>query len=172
MWHAEVWLMKNVSGEMLEVLSKEHTPKAEWDIIQGFLARPDVPRYDVLEWVFTKLPGYVSTRVWAGGEIYNQNRNHWKELISNLVSSVDADDRDTAISSIRTIGDTDCFDMVKILLHDKEVYIQLEAIELLREYYPSEANSVLIELLHHNEDWVRKAAQEIDGQKLGQLNEE
>ena len=149
---------------MLEVFSKEQTPQSEWKTLQSFLSRSDVVRYNILVWAFMKLPGYVNNRAWAGLEIYSINKQHCMELVGLLVSSEDPDDRDTALTVVRNINDVNYFDIVKPLLYDSVPYIQLDAVELLKDVFQEEAHNALAKLLQHDELWVRESAYEISKQ--------
>ncbi len=79
-------------------------------------------------------------------------------MVEELVKSEDPDDRDTALTLLTQNPTTYSYQLARPLLSDPWPYLRLEAVEFLKRVYPLEARQGLLELVHHNEEWVRKAA--------------
>lgn len=130
----------------------------EWAIVEKALERTPSFTNQILEWVFAELNGYVDTRVRAGRELCKFNRQRVWSVLELLIKSGDPDDRDTALTLLTELGSEYAYQLAKPILKDRYPYLQFDAVEFLKDKYPSEAIEMLQELAQHENPKTREIA--------------
>ncbi len=131
---------------------------AEWQLVENLLAEYPVERDTILRWVYAELPGYVWTRMQAGELFIADFPEEGWQIVERLIQSEDPDDRDTALSLLVKFDDPRGPMLTRSMLHDPWPYLQFDAIEYLKNVYPTEAREALLSLLQHEDLQVRKQA--------------
>ena len=118
----------------------------ELAIVDELLANLPDELDTILEWILTEHKGYVEPRARAGKCFLERNPARGWLVLECLLSSMDPDDRDTAIEVLGRTGDRTKYHLARPLLRDPYRYLQYEAIELLMKEYPEEVRPVLQQL--------------------------
>jgi hypothetical protein len=144
-------------------------PDNELDIIEELLENPPNEVDTILEWIFTEHKGYIEPRARAGLKFLEKNPTQGWLILERLINSSDPDNRDTALTVLGKVSNTDKYYLAKPLLKDPYPYLQFDAVELLLGIYPEEAKSVLWQLANHEtEAWVRENSRKL----LLEMNED
>ena len=137
----------------------------DWEELNAFLSLSEqlefTNRAEFVKWVFQSLKGYIVTRKEAGLRFMHEQPDEGWIIISELIESIDPDDRDTASEVIRELQDPKGDDFVKQLLDDRWPYIQLDACEYLFSRFPEDVRPVLQKLSKHDREWVREYAKKM-----------
>ncbi len=153
-------------SDMLAILRArfQHDPgssTAQWQLVENILAEYPAERDTILRWVYAELPGYVWTRMQAGEFFIADFPEEGWQIVERLIQSEDPDDRDTALSLLVKLNDPRGPMLARSMLRDPWPYMQFDAIEYLKNVYPTEAREALLSLLQHEDLRVRKQASSI-----------
>lgn len=152
--------MNTLLEEAQQHLKCDYGFTKEMELLQSYLQRAGADAPTILQWVYAMSDVYVATRVFAGLELAKTHYTDVWQLAAQLVVSADPDDRDTGMEVLVQLDRTRAYPLVKHLLNDKYLYIQFEAVEVLKEIYPTEVRATLQKLLFHDEERVRQEAQQ------------
>ncbi len=136
-------------AERMRMAPDEDQPGNEWDIVSQLLTNPPDEFDAILEWIFTWHKGYVAPRVIAGLKFIERNPAQGWTALEQLIHSDDPDDRDTALQTLEGSKNQNQYFLAKSLLQDEYRYLQVEAIDLLREIFPDEVEDALRSLANH-----------------------
>lgn len=140
---------------------------AEWERLNELLEGHEESRNDVMKWVFEHLKGYVYTRELAGAEVFRENRDEGIDILHRLLVSTDEDDRETAILLLEgrydkgEIRDVDILELLRPLLDDSSIWLQLEVAEALKNISPNDVFVKLKQLETHESSHVVHRAQQL-----------
>jgi len=150
-----------VYKQKMQTIPDNGLPDNELAIVEELLENPFDEVDIILEWIFAEHKGYVEPRVQAGLKFLENNPARGWLILEMLISSSNPDHRDTALTVLGRVGDVNKYYLAKPLLKDPYPYLQFGAMELLLESYSEEVRSVLQELAHHNEGWVREHSRKL-----------
>ncbi len=154
--------MGNAVEDAKALLQVDHgRPSTEWHLLEELLESAGPQADDVKRWVFAESPGFVETRVRIGLEYLREHPSDGQNILRELVTSSNPDHRDTAMTILRELREIPGEDVGRALLQDPWPYLRFEAIDMFKDYLPSESIAALKELLSHNETWVRDRARSI-----------
>ncbi|KAB8144386.1 HEAT repeat domain-containing protein [Chloroflexia bacterium SDU3-3] len=140
---------------------------AEWERLNELLEGHEESRGDVMKWIFEYLKGYVYTRELAGEEVFQKNRDEGIDIIHRLLASSDEDNRETAILSLEgiydkgEIRDADILELLRPLLNDPSIWLQLEVAEALKTISPNDVSAKLKQLETHESSHIVDRAKKL-----------
>ncbi len=154
--------MEDIIARIQEETKKDlGSAEQEWQVIIRLLPEDNKQRTGILAWIFAYHQGYVRTRVWAGQELMSVDSDSGWKIANQLISNPDPDDRDTAFMLFQSMDDPRIPSLVKPLLIDSWVYLQLDAAEFLKAAYPEEVKATLHALMEKDDQRIVAAARAI-----------
>jgi hypothetical protein len=139
----------------------------EQDVLEELLKTSGNNRLALLKWEMKDhVRGFVDARKQAGLEFVKLSSKEGWEILEQLISSDNPDDRDTAGSIFEGLNDSRSYPLMKPLLDDKYPSLQLDACDFLKDEYPKEVKETLNKLLLDEREPVREAAKK----RLQELN--
>lgn len=137
------------------------SPAAEWEVVVQLLSQFSAERESIIRWLFEEYNGYIDTRSRAGLELVECNPTKGWDILKLLISSVDPDDRDTALGVLELLDNDNAAQMALPLLNDEWTYIRLEAAIFVRRFYPENAARCLEDLLQQEMPSVKEEARKL-----------
>ncbi len=153
--------MNNFLEEAKQLLKQEpRLDEDQWQMLNKLLMGAGDQTDSVLRWVFADHAGYTEVRVRAGLEFFRRNPAEGWSILEYLVTSDDADNRDTALGVLVASEDPRAPQLARSLLTDPWPYLQFDAADFLEKIYRVDVIATLQVLLKSNEDeWIRDEAQ-------------
>jgi HEAT repeat protein len=139
----------------------------EMDVLEELLKNSGENRLELLKWVMKDRIGDTFPRVQAGLEFMKLAPEDGWEILVQLISSNDPDDRDTASWIFEELNDPRSYPLMKPLLDEKYPSMQFDACDFLMDIYPKEVEETLKQLAADENKNVREAAQK----RLDELNQ-
>ncbi len=153
--------MNNHLEEAKQLLKQEpRLDEDQWQVLEKLLMRAGDQTDSILRWVFADHTGYTEVRVRAGLEFFKRNPAEGWSILEYLVTSDDADNRDTALGVLVASEDPRAPQLARSLLTDPWPYLQFDAANFLEKIYRADVVAALQALLKSSEEeWIRDEAQ-------------
>ena len=132
----------------------------EQDEFEKILSQAQGCRYEFLCWVVSEYQGFIDTRKQAGIIFVQEYEDEAQEMLRKLIVSDNPDNRDTASEILQETKPPNASELVRSLLEDPYPYLQFDACEFLKDEFPSEVKTTLLQLAQNKDARVRAAAQQ------------
>jgi HEAT repeat protein len=137
------------------------------EVLEELLETSGENRLDLLRWEMREhVNGFVYPRSLAGLEFIKLAPEEGWEIVEQLIKSSNDDNRNTAREILQKLNAPRAYPLLKLLLADQYIYLQLAACDFLMDIYPKEVEETLKQLAADENKNVREAAQK----RLDELN--